>query len=294
MTSLTTRPTVGASDVPVILGLAPWADASPVKLWAELSGLIPYRDGTDDTPAKQMGRRLETTVLGMYADHAGVYVQPEQERYQAAHDWMHATPDAWSCTLEALEWMKENGGTDPIGMRNVEAKVALRDGVWEIEPAYYTAQVMWQNVCTARNGGSLAVLFLLPFKFRVYEVPRDYLLERALIAKVWSWYDRHVNGGVVPEMDDSKAAARTLARVHRNLTGSKAAIADWRDIQRVQRVRDIREEMGRLESEKQKLTNELRAVTAAASATVLRHPGGKDLARWSNNGAFTVTKEIRK
>lgn len=290
-------PTVGSSDVAVIMGIAPWRDASPMHTWAELSGLIPYRS-REPTSAMTIGTRLESTVLGLYGDHTGALVIPNGDRrYTGAYPWMHSTPDGAAVPAEDVAFADEQWGAGEWGVDNirdpinVEAKVVIRDDVWyPEEPSHYTMQAMWHNMCAHRSVCHIAAFFLRPYEFRVFTVGRDFDLEDRLRRRVWAWYERHVLGGLPPEPDDSRVAAQTLAAVHRGLLKDQATVAGLEDIRIVERIRDIRERLAELNAEKDRLTNILRLRTQQQDAKTLVHPAGDKLARWSRNGAFTVTK----
>lgn len=281
---------VGSSDVPVILGVAPWKDASVMKTWAELAGLIPYRAGQSNR-SQLIGKRLEYTVLGMYADTAGCYVEPQDVSYHVMMPWAHTTPDARACSLADHAWMVEHGGTDPRYSWPVEAKVSLRDAVWDEPPVYYAAQCMWHNIHTAAPACHLAAFFVDRYDFKVYTVPRADDLERRLLDQIWRWYERYVINREVPEPDDSATAARTLARVHRSLTRERGEVADWRDIQTVRRLHDVREELQRLKAEEEQLKNNLRRRLVLADRKTLQHPSGRKLAGFTKDGKFLISKQ---
>lgn len=295
------RPTVGSSDVAVIMGVSPWRDSSRIHTWAELAGLIPYRQG-EATSAMRIGIHHEGFVLDLYENETGNRVfrnsGPEAIQYRAAYPWMHSTPDGSAVTPEDQAYATEEWGPDGWTLANIrdpinaEAKVVVRGGVWYPEPPrYYIMQCMWHNICTARSLCHLPALFLGPYEHRIFSVGRDIELERRLVGSVWAWYERHVIGGEPPEPDDTVVAAQTLAKLHRKLTEDKAMPATHEDIVMVQRIREIRERVAELESERKRLTNELRSKTVQAEAKTLRHPQtDSKLAGWTSKGAFIVTK----
>ena len=71
--------TIGASDVPGILGLSPWQ--SPSAVWARLKGL------TESQPsdATRRGHTLELGILMEYADRNGL----KAYRWQTSHRHLH-------------------------------------------------------------------------------------------------------------------------------------------------------------------------------------------------------------
>ena len=266
---------MGGSDVAVILGLAPWADATPWKVWAELCGLIPYRQRTDDTPAKKLGRTLEAAVLAMYCEEAQLYVQPNlaQEPHEGPYPWMHATTDGYACPVSD----KAVAGTEPETAHSVDAKINGME-IWDQLPIYYLTQGVWTNLCTGRTRTDFAVLHLRSRQLQVYPVERDEEIEQGTMQKVWDWYERHVVRGEVPEVDGSQATARIMAQVYSKVTGEDVP-ASAREIQQIRQLRAINEQMAALKLKKTRLENELRKTIGENNRLV--DDEGRTVASWT-------------
>jgi putative phage-type endonuclease len=84
--------TLGASAVPIILGLLPWR--APLSLWSERKGIIPPQE---ETRAMRVGRAMERFIIGEYADETGREVRWTPNTLATrTHNGLtlHASPDA--------------------------------------------------------------------------------------------------------------------------------------------------------------------------------------------------------
>lgn len=206
---MSNRPTVGSSDVGAILGLSPWA--GPWDVWARLTGLVPRYSGASGATLR--GQILEPAIRDWHAADLGVTVAPGPlltDPGLPITDWAHARPDG----------SYRIGGT----IRGVEVKTTRDfygwgdDGTGDV-PAYYAAQVAWQRMALERlHGAPVAGTDLVAFcpmeeAIRRYDVPANPEVEARLLARVGAWYERHIVGGEMPDMDASQgcvAAMRAL------------------------------------------------------------------------------------
>jgi predicted phage-related endonuclease len=188
--------TIGASDLPTILGLNPYADASP---WSIL-----HRGSRPDTPAQALGRSLEHWLVGQVKDsyrNDGIYQRD---------GWAHATPDGFSVNCADAR----GGGDICDGCARYMAVVEAKNVSWakasdwrEGVPPYVYAQVQWQMWVT---GAPVAVVSaLVAGEYQRHEVPRDeaFLAEAVPIARAF-WADMHM--GVDPPVDASHACGAAL------------------------------------------------------------------------------------
>lgn len=88
------RTTIGASDVPVILGLSKWKTAR--ELYLEKTSTGPALP-SPDSEASTWGHRLEGVILEAWGFACGVHVQPWRVGAVEARDipWATCTPDGW-------------------------------------------------------------------------------------------------------------------------------------------------------------------------------------------------------
>lgn len=274
--------TLGASDAAVVLGLHPYADSTPWKVWAEQCGMIAYRGGADNA-VKRRGKRAEAMIGLEYADSTKCQIMPNTAKWPV-YPWLHATPDFLasdgpeivSMGIAAVRWF-------------VEAK-SVRIDEWGDEPPPH---VLIQALLQRAAGRAASIVrtdvvawFTMSDEFRTFPVQADVALEDRLIVRMWSWYRRHVIAGEPPPVDDRAATGRVMAQVYSAVTGSTVTASNA-DVERLRQLAVIREQMGRLEERKTLLENELRA--SIGGAVRLLHPvTGKPLASWTQESRARV------
>ena len=190
---------IGASEVAAVLGISPYADATPFAVWARLTQGYQRPDAAELTA----GTYLERAVADWYADtHASqVVVTHSTGTRHPDHDWLSATPDREVCDGSA-SWLLEcktdrdrdawgTPGTDQI-------------------PAHVAAQVQTQLACTGYPHCDVAVLFKARDEFACYTVTRDEVVIAHIIRECGAWYERHVVKGEMPPLDGGNAAAAYL------------------------------------------------------------------------------------
>lgn len=184
---------VGASDVPAILGVSPYR--TPWDVWA--SHHAPHLLSDDSDPRDlARGHALEPAVLRMWSEATGRPVQHFDRAVTRLADapWATFSPD---------------GITD--GGEHVEAKT-IRDGrglpasgvlTWDDAPDNaalwsHVVQAAWTSVVLGVERTHLAVLGPF-FDLYVYEVPTDARIRAAIFRRVEAWRATHLVGGVEPE-----------------------------------------------------------------------------------------------
>ncbi len=183
--------TIGASDVPVVLGQSPWR--SPLELWAELvNGVQPTPAGT----AADIGTDLEEPTLRRWYQ-----TKPQGSRFEpgiqhpdppilhATIQWAHARPDGvyWA-PGDSRPWLVECKTVHPISVRKRWA-----DG----PPEYVRLQCMWQlGVVWSRGVDARGVLIVMRDRGSgeiheyVFTPTREEVDQ--LYATVSEWVERHV------------------------------------------------------------------------------------------------------
>jgi predicted phage-related endonuclease len=198
---------IGASEVPAIFGVSPYATASDV--WLRKVGL---GGGRAETAAMLAGRDLERPILRMAADVTGIRLTHNARTF--AHPrWpevpLFATPD----------------GFGP-GRRSVaEVKlVGFRFSDWSAGPPdYVRLQVQAQMACLPRVGRAL-VAALVGSELRTFTVDRDADVEDRLLADVVDWWYRYVTAELAPD-PETPASAWRLARATTKLEDRQQRIA---------------------------------------------------------------------
>lgn len=186
------RLALGASEVPAIMGLSPYATGSDV--WLDRMGLAGPKD---DTPAMAAGRALERPLLRMANDRDGLGFR--HNRMTLAHpDYptvpMFATPD----------------GFGPGRQSTAEVKlVGRRFSDWSPTepPDYVTAQARAAMACVPQARYAVVIAFV-GSDLRTYRIERDLDIEERLVEFVARWWHDHIVGEVAPEPDTPAAAWR--------------------------------------------------------------------------------------
>jgi len=145
---------LGASDMPIIMGLSPWS--TPLELWCRKVGLEGQQQ---ETGAMKWGSILEGPILEQYGKESGHDVRPGAFMWRSKqHPWAMMSPDGWHVDDGAI----------------VEVKTTLYDDGWEDgPPEHYIAQVQHQLFVTGAPYAVVACLFLARRDFGFWRVDPD-------------------------------------------------------------------------------------------------------------------------
>lgn len=235
------RLSLGASDVPQVLGLSRWG--GPWQVWAsKVHGI----DSDPGIPAR-VGLALEDLVAELFAERcpdAEVAMPPGLVRPEG-DAWAHATPDRWVLwpgqdAPEALQ-IKTSRSAKGWGPDGSMAIPDTEDG--GTVPAAYYVQTMWEMWITLRihdeqgipagaARGWLAVL-IGNADFRVYQLEWDPALVRAMVTRCKAWWEAHVIGREAPPIDSTYACGDVLAGLHGQPQGVIAlpeGMGTWVDV----------------------------------------------------------------
>lgn len=274
--------TIGASDVPTILGLSPYADASPWALWARLCGHdVP---STPDTPAQARGRMMEPGILLRMQEETGILVTPNSERWYPTpagtvckppgDAWCHATPDGllWEHASDELYDYAPLAGAECKALRFLDGWG--EHGTDQVRTDY-AAQVTWQMACTGLPRVYVGAFGTYHDDWRMFVMNRDLELEAGIVSEVRAWWDRHVVGLTPPELDDTPAAARALSSVYGEVTRQEVQ-ATIEDRELVRRLASVEAHLAEVKARRQRLRNEVQQ--RMGTATHLLH-GSDAIAR---------------
>jgi hypothetical protein len=204
--------TIGASDVPAILGLSPWQTASAV--WARLRGLTT----SEPTNATRRGHTLELGILLEYADRLGKKLYP----WATSHRHLHRTkppfrpgvyrgPSIEDGRIQhpTIQW----AGCRPDGIvlledgskHLVEVKTTRSFRDWEdadgkpILPPHYVVQVQWQLWVMGLEGCDVEAFCVSDDSRRSYRVPFDPAVAGRVVRLVTAWVARHIIADELPD-----------------------------------------------------------------------------------------------
>lgn len=193
---------IGATDIPAIMGLSPWADRWTV--YARKLGLIGPQEQTEEM---YWGKKLEPVIAQVFAEKMDLPILWYDQRIvNKERPWQYCTPDAFVNTaprrrvLECKTTGLARAGDWDREMRN-------EDGV----PDYYLAQVQWQLSTLELDVAYIAVL-VAGNDFRIYTIERDPVLQDILLEEGEEFWQRHILGKVEPAISGSDRARQYLRR----------------------------------------------------------------------------------
>lgn len=203
------RQTLGASEIPAVIGISPYKGA--FEVWLEKRGLTAPR--SDDTPWQAWGLKMEPVLADAYLDfmareHSQIPILSGDGRtpVQVAGTPWSCTPDrlvtCYTAEAETAEWgvdFKQSRYGDGYGAKGTE----------EV-PAHVYTQCQWSMMVTDRGRWDVAAL-IGGSDFRVYHLMRDSGHIRDLVAAAQAFW-RHVLDGTEPPLDASNAAKQYLQR----------------------------------------------------------------------------------
>lgn len=181
------RKSVGASEVPAILGVDAWK--SPLRTYSEKLGLV---DADPDSEAAEAGRVLEEPIAQWYAKRVGATLSPSPTVVHPDHPWVTATPDRNSARPD-----RPVPGILEVKNRNEYAKDDFGEEDSDELPLPIVAQVTWQMMVRDVQWADVAVL-IGGNKLRIYTVYRDRWLEGRVFAKVEAFWFGNVQAQVPP------------------------------------------------------------------------------------------------
>lgn len=226
---------IGASEIGVLLGLAPRRHGNPLTLFAEKK-TGQYIDADDDEDnEKERGRELENIVATKFAAKRPDLLVLPGGLYQDEHcPWMTATFDRFAVTRDALEPhvlrglqadpLVTMGELNPALLVPAELKTALSRNdpatgkqVWGEEgtdeiPVHIKAQALWQMQVYGSDLVLVPAQFMGEWKTRIYVVRRTEDAQadiEYMIAEAATFLDR-LDRDDPPDPDWTPEAAKAL------------------------------------------------------------------------------------
>lgn len=190
---------LGASDLPAVLGVSPWA--SPWSVWVDKVGLA--SDDDEPTDPMQLGLDLEPVIVAWFERRRrGLHVVDRQRHFEhPTIPWALATPDGL---------VIEVGGDTAIAVFESKYDAGTR---WDEIPEHYWVQVQWQMFVTGLDHAFIATMHLAfghP-RFEIYEVARDQRAIDRMARAAERFWMHHVVTGTPPPADGHPATSAALA-----------------------------------------------------------------------------------
>ena len=239
------RKTLGASEVPAVLGLDRYK--SPHDVWLQKRGLVPPFAGNEFT---EWGLRIEPVIRVKAAEVLGVTVEQPGTVIHAEHPWVSATPDGM---------FHLDGRPHVLEIKNKTERQAVHWGVPGTDevPHDIAAQVYWQMFVMGVERAVVAVLFGKS-DFRLYFLTRDVEASAHIFATCERFWREHVEAGVEPAITGGDSTRDYLKQkftahgdVVRDATRDEAGL--------IGQLRKLKDEIKALETKKSAIENRLLA-----------------------------------
>jgi len=224
-------------------------EGSVFKIWAEKTGL--YDTDDYDDAILMRGRVMEKYVCEFYELHLGegCTLWEEGLTWHPSRPRIFGTPDRlveqngikFGMDAKTRRFRK---GWGESGTTDVPLDVEIQMRVYmEIFDAPY-----WD----------IATLFSLD-DFRVYRIERDKELGASILDVAESWWDKHVQDEIPPDVDATKACMHTLAAMNPRIQEEELRVATVAEKDLHEKIIEARKEMKEAENKKKELENLLRA-----------------------------------
>lgn len=147
--------------------------------------------------AMAVGNWLERPIAAWVAEETGLRVMGAPP-VQGPETWMRCTPDFW------LEDSKGN-------MQGLECKVSGKGRLWaDGVPPYVQLQALWCMICTDTDVWHVGAYLPNNWKRERWLVTRDAELEKRVVGMCGEWWQKHVVGNVMPDLDASGECMKAL------------------------------------------------------------------------------------
>lgn len=241
---------IGASDVPVILGLVPYK--SPFTLYCQKRGLVP---SDDETIAMRAGHALEPLIAELYQEATGRDVwNPGDFRV-----FIHPDNDWLTCTLDRAAKF-DAGKAGPVELKSA-AEFKAKDWKDEEAPLPHVCQNQIQQAVVGAEIGSVAGL-VGNREFAWFDQERNDRLLKAIIPKLKEFYER-LQTCDPPPVDGTDSTAETLKVLHPKDDGTTAYNAEL-EAEALQYL-ELQESIKSMEADQKALKNRL--IAAIGNAT---------------------------
>lgn len=202
---------IGASDVPIILGLSSYKSA--YTLWHEKAGLIDPEPVSPDMQRKRdYGHYMEPFVTDLYrAAH------PDHE-IGTTGTWRHRERIWQGCNPDRI--VKYPDGATTLA----QIKTANFATDWEPDlPEAYVAQVRWELDTFGFDHGHLIVYFNVSGQYREFTIEPDPFVDDVVRDRVRDFAES-ITAGNPPDIDGSLTTLRTIRRLNPSLDRGKEVV----------------------------------------------------------------------
>lgn len=186
---------LGGSDImQIVLPEEQRPYGGPFDVWVSKKQEIQIDSATD---AMALGNWLERPIAEWVAEETGTKLI-EAEPVQGPQEWMRCTPDFW---LQSPDDTRQG----------LECKLSGKGRMWaDGVPPYVQLQALWCMICTDTDVWNVGAYLPNNWKRDRWLVTRDAELEQRVVGMVGEWWEKHVVGNVMPEIDASGECMKAL------------------------------------------------------------------------------------
>lgn len=197
---------VGASDVPIILGLSSFKSA--FTLWHEKRGLLEPLPVSEKQRRKlAYGHHMEPFIAAEFAsNHPELHVQETGTWRNIKRPWQGCNPDRLLALQSPAD---ELTFTAALELKTFPTLEQWAEGV----PASYRTQLLWQLDTFGFKRGYVAAYANLSGDYVEYEIEADAYEIECIRDQVWEWSTSEVP----PEIDGSFDTYESLRRLNPSL-----------------------------------------------------------------------------
>lgn len=239
---------------------------STFKLWSEKTNLFESED-VDDAVLMR-GRVMEKYVCEFYGLHLGEGCKLWEEglTWHSSRPRIFGTPDR----LVELNGVKFGMDAKTRRFRRGWGEAGTTDVPLDVEIQMRT----YMEIFDAPYW-DIATLFGLD-DFRVYRLERDKELGSQILDVAESWWEKHVEKQIPPDVDNTKLCQKVLGKLHKRVQEKplRAATVGEKDLH--EKIIEVKKQFKEIEKKKRELENRLRAAIGD-------EPGIGGIATWKQS-----------
>ena len=219
------------------------------KLWSEKTGLY----STDDTDNAILlrGRVMEKYVCEFYELHLGEGCKLWEEglTWHPARPRIFGTPD---------RLVEQNGVRFGMDAKTRRFRYGWGDSGTTDVPLDVEIQMRVYMEIFDAPYWDIATLFSLD-DFRVYRIDRDKELGSAILDVAQSWWEKHVDGEIPPDVDATDACKKVLTAMSPRVKDDPPRVATVAEKDLHEKLIGVKKQIKTLETERREMENLLRA-----------------------------------
>lgn len=260
---------LGSSDAGAILGVNEYK--TPLDVYLEKTGQAPQKEST---LRMQFGLDVEPIIAGMFEQRTGL---------KTVNDFKIRTHPQYPFLIANLDRVIQ-GGERGTGILEIKTAGKAVQAKWEsqdipISQSYFI-QIQHQMLVTGYQYGYFAILifgYSGVEDFHILEVQRDEkFIENILFPILFDFWNNHI----IPRVPPEPKTINDVQILYPSPVEGKTLVATPEMVDKILRLKEVREALKPLEDEKKQIEDELKFEIADAEAIVL---GSETLATYKKS-----------